>query len=287
LVSIGASGNTSGDNRGYLANFNWTFNTGFGTKLSSPIADMSQGIYSVKFSPDGTRLAVAHSSSPFLTVYGRDKSTNTLTAKRANPATLPPININSVEFSPSGDTIAVAHTDAPRITAYSWNGDFGTKFADPIQLYQAPGIQLKFSPDGNYLAFVVFDNSPISVYPWSSSTGFGTRISSTPIPVNATSRSLTFSPSGNVIIQGFSLSPFVYAYPWSSAGFGTRFANPSSPPTSTVQSVIFSGSGSQVIMGVPSSPGIYIYVWNNGFTLNYSTVTSSPIKALAFATEKI
>ena len=288
LVSIGASGSMPSDNRGYLANFNWTFNTGFGTKLSSTIADMSQAIYSVKFSPDGTRLAVGHLNSPFITVYGRDKATNTLTAKRANPATLPPSAINSVEFSPSGDTIAVAHADAPRLTAYSWNGDFGTKFADPIQLYQASGMQLKFSPDGNYLAFVVFDNSPISVYPWSSSTGFGTRISSTALPVNATSRSLTFSPSGNAIIQGFSLTPFMYAYPWSSGGFGTRFANPStSAPTSTVQSVIFSGSGSQVIIGTASSPGIRIYLWNNGFAQSYGTDSSSPIKALAFATEKV
>jgi WD40 repeat protein len=286
LISLGGSGLGPFDNRGYLSNFVWNFTTGFGTKLTnSPI--MSVLINSVKFSPNGTRLAVGHSTSPFITVYVRNS--NTIGSKRTDPATLPPSSVRSVEFSPSGDTIAFTHTDAPRLSAYFWNGDFGTKFADPAQLFQVSGKQLKFSPDGNYVAFIVGDNSPISVYPWSSSSGFGTRISSPALPVGASNLSLAFSPSGDTIIQGFSSTPFIYAYPWSPSGFGTRFANPSTLPGSSVQSSIFSGSGSQVIIGITSFPYLAVYVWSNGFGGRYSSSASATgiAYALSFATEKV
>ena len=66
------------------------------------------------FSPDGSLLAVAHSSPPSITIY------NTSTwAKLANPSTLPPSTANGCTFSPDGSLLAVAHNSSPYITIYN------------------------------------------------------------------------------------------------------------------------------------------------------------------------
>ena len=66
------------------------------------------------FSPDGTLLAVAHSGSPYITIY------NTSTwAKLANPSVLPSSNATGCAFSPDGTLLAVAHSGSPYITVYN------------------------------------------------------------------------------------------------------------------------------------------------------------------------
>ena len=66
------------------------------------------------FSPDGTLLAVAHSSYPYITIY------NTSTwGKLANPSVLPPGSAYGCAFSPDGTLLAVAHDGYPYITVYN------------------------------------------------------------------------------------------------------------------------------------------------------------------------
>ena len=66
------------------------------------------------FSPDGTLLAVANNSSPYITVY------NTSTwAKLANPSVLPSSTANGCAFSPDGTLLAVAYYSSPYITIYN------------------------------------------------------------------------------------------------------------------------------------------------------------------------
>jgi hypothetical protein len=75
-------------------------------------------------------IAVAHQTSPFITVY--PWSGSGFGTKFADPGTLPASTGNSVAFTPAGDVVAVAHATTPFITAYPWSGSgFGTKFADP------------------------------------------------------------------------------------------------------------------------------------------------------------
>lgn len=67
------------------------------------------------FNHNGTRLAVAHDSSPYITIYD---TTTTPYTKLSNPTTLPAGNGWGCAFSHDGVRLAVAHYSSPYITAY-------------------------------------------------------------------------------------------------------------------------------------------------------------------------
>ena len=72
--------------------------------------------YGCAFNHDGTRLAVAHGSSPYITIYD---TTTTPYTKLSNPTTLPPnYAAYGCAFTHDGTRLAVAHKDPPYITAY-------------------------------------------------------------------------------------------------------------------------------------------------------------------------
>lgn len=88
-------------------------------------------------------LAVANSSSPYITAY--PWSGSGFGTKFANPATLPTGNARGVAFSALGDAIAVAYIASPYITAYPWSASgFGTKFANPATLPTNEGRGVAF-----------------------------------------------------------------------------------------------------------------------------------------------
>lgn len=117
--------------------------------------------YSCAFSPDGTRLAVSHLNSPYITVYD---TTTTPYTKLANPDTLPAGSGNGCAFSPDGTRLAVAHQNSPNITIYDTTTTPYTKLANPGTLPAGTGNGCAFSPDGAWLA-VGHDASPyITIY---------------------------------------------------------------------------------------------------------------------------
>ena len=67
------------------------------------------------FNHNGTRLAVAHSSSPYITIYD---TTTTPYTKLSNPTTLPASTAFGCAFNHDGTRLAVAHGSSPYITAY-------------------------------------------------------------------------------------------------------------------------------------------------------------------------
>jgi WD40 repeat protein len=85
------------------------------TKLTDPSTLPTSTGWGTSFSPDGTYLAVAHSTSPYITIYKRSGDTFT---KLADPATLPPNNGLGTAFSPDGTYLAVAHDVTPFIAIY-------------------------------------------------------------------------------------------------------------------------------------------------------------------------
>ena len=68
------------------------------------------------FNHDGTRLAVAHEGSPYITIY--DTCATTTYTKLSNPTTLPAGNAWGCAFNHNGTRLAVGHIDPPYITAY-------------------------------------------------------------------------------------------------------------------------------------------------------------------------
>ncbi len=71
--------------------------------------------YGCAFNHDGTRLAVAHNSSPYITIYD---TTTTPYTKLSNPTTLPTGAGYGCAFNHNGTRLAVAHGGSPYITAY-------------------------------------------------------------------------------------------------------------------------------------------------------------------------
>jgi hypothetical protein len=97
----------------------------------------------VAFSPSGDAIAVAHGTSPYISVYPWSNGFGT---KYANPGTLPNGTGYGVAFSPSGNAIAVAHLNSPYVSAYPWSSGFGTKYANPGTLPNGTGYGVAFSP---------------------------------------------------------------------------------------------------------------------------------------------
>lgn len=88
----------------------------------------------VAFNHDGSLLAVAHTTTPFITIYdtnGGDPDTSNW-VKLSNPATLPAGAANGVAFNADGSQLAVAHNNSPYITIYDTNT--WIKIADPAVL---------------------------------------------------------------------------------------------------------------------------------------------------------
>ncbi len=81
--------------------------------------------------PTPPAIAVAHSTTPFISTYPFSAGFGT---KYANPATLPSATGRGVAFNSAGNTIAVAQDGSPYINAYPWSAGFGTKYADPATL---------------------------------------------------------------------------------------------------------------------------------------------------------
>ena len=92
---------------------------GFGAKYADPSTLPASTSNSVAFSPAGNAIAVAHSSSPFITAY--PWSTSGFGTKYTDPETLPTNGGRGVSFSPAGDALAVINSSSPRITVYPFN----------------------------------------------------------------------------------------------------------------------------------------------------------------------
>ena len=160
------------------------------------------GINGLAFSPDGTKLAIAHSTTPFVTIL------NTSTwAALSNPATLPASTGWGVAWSPDGSKLAVAHSTSPFMTVY--NTSDWSKMANPASLPTDIGNAVAFSPDNSKIAlamasapwirvFNASDLSNASVVPSVSSAG--------------SANTIAYSPDGTRLAVGITSAPYLKIY---------------------------------------------------------------------------
>jgi len=87
-------------------------------------------------------LAVAHDTSPFLTIYKRSGDTFD---KLTNPTTLPTGVGRGVSWSTDGTYLSVAHDTSPFLTIYKRSGDTFDKLANPTTLPTNNGRGVAFS----------------------------------------------------------------------------------------------------------------------------------------------
>lgn len=220
-------------------------------------------------------LAMAHSSSPYVSVYKFNDVTGYGT-KYSNPATPPAGTGESITFSPNLSAIVVGESNIEVVAAYPWNSStgFGTRYSNPSTsvLPYDYGYSVAFNPAGNALAIGTLYSPRVYVFAWSA--GFGTKYAdpSTAIPGYST-YSVTFNPNGTVIAMLSSDTPYINAYAWSS-GFGTKYSNPATLPSNGSGAALeFSPSGDAVLM---SAVGGSVYAWSGGFGTKYSNPASFP-----------
>ena len=72
-------------------------------------------------------------------------------------------------------------------------------------------------------------------------------------------------------------TPFITAYPWSSAGFGIKYTDPATLPTGDGRGVAFSPDGSAIAVAHTTTPFITAYPWSgSGFGTKYANPATLP-----------
>ncbi len=240
------------------------------------------------FSPDGTRLAVAHSNSPFITLYDLSYG---FPVKIPNPTVLPTGTGLGCSFSPDGTRLAVVHETYPYLTLYDISehyddgpttddpdGDgptpdddgptpsdsdvndefhwYPVKMPNPDVLPAGTSRGCSFSPDGTRLA-VAHSNSPyITVYDLSS--GSPVKMPNPDVLPAGTGCGCSFSPGGTRLAVAHTIAPFITVYDLSS-GSPVKMPNPAVLPTGTGNGCSFSPDGTRLAVAHGNSPYITAY----------------------------
>ncbi len=224
------------------------------TKLTNPSNLPAGQGNDVSFSNNGTYMAVAHSTTPFVTIYKRSGDTFT---KLADPASLPASTGNDVAWSPDDTYMAVAHTTTPFVTIYKRSGDTFTKLADPASLPASTGNKVAFSPDTKYMTVAHFTSPFITIYKRSGDTF--TKLADPATLPAGTANSVAFSPDGVYMAVGNTTStPRLAIYKRSGDTF-TKLSDPSNLPTNDVGGVAWSPDGTYLSAAWATTPFVSIF----------------------------
>lgn len=226
-------------------------------RLGDPDVLPTGVVNAAAFSPDGVYLAVAHATSPFVTIYKRNG--NALT-KLANPSTLPAGRGRGIGFSPDGVYLAVAHDTTPFLTIYKRSGDTFTKLANPSTLPANSGTGISFSPDGLYLAVSNATSSPFFAVYRRTGDAFAKMADPSLLPTGENGRAVSFSPDSRylavAVASASSGGLWVYRCEDSSL---TRITS----ITAVLSDVTFDKKGEHLYGAGSAAPYVRAFRWNN------------------------
>jgi len=257
--------------------YNWDSATGFGSLFTTP--SIANSIIQVSFVRDNSVFSAAFSAAPYFNVWqwsGLGFGTQYANpASTLNPASAGPPGVtwtNNVDAMLSLNSLAPLY---PQAWAWSQASGFGTKYSNGSFFSASGGASgLTLNGDNTQVAFSHSASPNISLYPWSSTTGFGTKYANPsalpPGPSNFAS--ITFNLTTNDVAIGSVASPFIAAYPVTSAGFGAKYSNPSTFIGGTVYAVRFAPNGAAIAIGNNATPAaLKIYQWGSGFGSLYAS----------------
>jgi len=169
----------------------YNFGTSFVSKATDPAALPASTGNAVAFHPSGKYVAIAHFTSPFVSVYPWNGTT--IGAKLGNPSPALAGQGNGVAFSSDGTILGISHSNTPYFSLYAFDavsGAIGTRFTDPTTTPTGKGLGISFSHDSKLVA-ISHEVSPyISVYPISVNT--------TAFPVTVTATNGNWSSPDNI-----------------------------------------------------------------------------------------
>ena len=200
------------------------FGDSFLSKSGNPSSALAGNGNSIAFHPNANFVAIAHATTPFVTVYTYTNSAFGTKLTAASP--VPAGTGNAVAWSPNGLVLGVAHDTSPYFSLYAFNpvsGSIGTRFKDPSTLPTGTGKGIAFSGDSNYVAIAHTTSPYVSVYPITNNTSTGLTIVSTGADAGA-----SWTNPSNIIADDVTGTP---GSPWT----GLTYAGIISGSTSGLQ----------------------------------------------------
>lgn len=221
---------------------------------------------SCDWSPNEDYLAVAHTTTPFVSVYPFIAPTLAIGAKITNPGSVPAGNGTAVAWSKLGDAIVVGCATTPFVASYPFSaGAFGTIHTAPVSTPSGTITAIDFMPihlttlsTSTFIALAGAVTPFISMYAYTAATGFGA-ISTAPVTLPAgaagAGHSIAFSPNGQYLAIAVATNPFLAVYPVSQAGvFGVKIADPATVPAGAATSCQWTPDGDFLVVGHGTTP---------------------------------
>jgi predicted transcriptional regulator len=222
-------------------------------KLADPAALPGGDGHGGDFSPDGVYMAIAHATTPFVTIYKRAGETFT---KLTNPTTLPTGQGTGASFSSDGVYLAVTHRTSPFVTIYKRAGDTFTKLTNPATLPANHAYGVSFSADDGHLTVSHFDSPYVTTYSRSGDTF--TKLANPATLPTGRGYGVSYSPSGVYMAVAHDTGPYITIYKRSGDTF-TKLANPATLPTGNSEACMFSPDDAYLAVTHTTSPYITIY----------------------------
>jgi hypothetical protein len=231
-------------------------------------------------SPDDLTLAVAHDTTPFVTIYRRTAADADDWLKVANPATLPASHGFDCVISPDGLTLAVAHTTTPFVTIYrrtATSADDWTKVANPATLPAGNGIGVAISSDGLTLVVGHSTTPFVTIYRRSSAAADDwTKVANPATLPASTARHPAISPDGLTLAVPHNTTPFVTIYRRTAVGADdwTKIADPATLPASSGYAATISPDGLTLAVAHEVTPFVTIYRRTSAAADDWTKITN-------------
>lgn len=204
-------------------------------KLSNPATLPTGNGQDAAWSPNGRYMAIAHTTSPYITVY--DFVTNS-PVKLSNPGTLPSSNCLSCAWSPDSRFLAVGMASSS-IFFYDLQSGSVIYLAQPTGIVSASWTGLAWSPDGNYFAAAGNVSPYVFVWPWSTS-GTGTKLSNPATLPTGGATDVAWSSNSRYLAVVHATTPYLTVYDINTGSL-VKKNNPNTTPTNTPEAVIWYG----------------------------------------------
>lgn len=241
--------------------------------VDTPPGSRASSSRNVAWRPDGSKIAIGLTSSPYLALYDWNAGDP---IKLADPATLPAGQVRGVVWSPDGRYLAVAHDTSPYVTIYDWNTGTPVKIANPATLPTGNGQDVDWQGTGRYLVVAHWTTPYVTIYDWF--TGSPVKLANPGTLPASQASCVSVSPDGRWIAVGHGTSPYLTIYDMQS-GVPTKITDPVSLPTSTVSACAWSPDSRYLAVNYGSSGTPRIYDLATGLAVltafNQASVASS------------
>jgi WD40 repeat protein len=229
------------------------------------------------FSPDGTMIAVSHTTTPFVSIWTLAGSgAATVATELAAPAAIPTGSGNGVQFSPDGSFLAVAHTTSPFTTVYEISGTTFTKIDDESSEFAATlptgvGSDVAFSRDGTWMAVAHTTTPFVSIY--SIDSGAFTKVTNPSTLPDGNGRGVAFTTDNQYLAVVHATSPFLSHYKLV-AGTWTKQSDPTAPD-GIGNRVAFTPDNHEMVVAHDTSAFLTIYEAYNWLDADGTGATST------------